>query len=165
MDAREDIRKIVAFLVDTNILIYRWDPREPRKQAVAEALLRKYVDTGLLYVPHQAIVEFVAVAPGLRWMGQPVLTMDEVIRDAEELLVEFPILYPDEGMVWTALRGMAAYRLSWLDAHLWAYAERYGMGPIFSEDFQHGRRYGTVRVQDPFVEVASARPMRLCCRP
>lgn len=145
----------MAFLVDTNVLIYRWDPREPRKQAVAETLLRKYVGTGLLYVPHQAIVEFMAVAPRLRWMGQPVLTSEECIREAEELLVEYPILYPDELMVRTALLGMAAYRLSWFDAHLWAYAEHYGMAEIFSEDFEHGRRYGTVRVQNPFVDAGS----------
>ena len=38
-------------------------------------------------------------------------------------------------MVRTALLGMAAYRLSWFDAHLWAYAEHYGMPEILSEDF------------------------------
>lgn len=146
----------MAFLVDTNVLIYRWDPREPRKQAIAQNLLRKYVGTGSLYVPHQAVVEFMAVAPRLRWMGQPVLTIDEALREAEELLVEFPILYPDESMVRTALRGMAAYRLPWFDAHLWAYAEHFGMTEIFSEDFQHGRRYGTVRMHNPFMEASAA---------
>jgi predicted nucleic acid-binding protein len=142
----------VASLVDTNILIYRWDPREPRKQAIAEDLLRRQVETGLLYVPHQAIVEFMAVAPRLRWMGHPVLTIEEALREAEELLIQFPVLYPDEMMVRTALRGMATYRFSWFDAHLWAYAEHYGIAEILSEDFEHGRRYGTVRVQNPFVE-------------
>ena len=142
----------MAFLVDTNILIYRWDPRDPRKQSIAEALLREYVETGSLYIPHQAIVEFVAVAPRLRWMGQPVLTIDDVLREAEELLIEFPILYPDEAMLRTALRGMATYGLSWFDAHLWAYAEHYGMAQMLSEDFPHGRRYGTVVVRNPFIE-------------
>jgi predicted nucleic acid-binding protein len=146
----------VASLVDTNILIYRWDPRDPRKQSTAENLLRESVSAGRLYIPHQAIVEFMAVAPRLRWMGQPVLTAEEVFREAEELLIEFPILYPDELMVRTALRGMAAYRLSWFDAHLWAYAERYGMEEILSEDFARGRRYGTVQVRNPFAEAASS---------
>ena len=51
----------------------------------------------------------------------------------------------------TAVRGEAAYGLSWFDAHLWAYAEIYGLAEILSEDFQHGRMYGTVRVRNPFV--------------
>ncbi len=45
----------VASLVDTNILIYRWDPRDPRKQSIAEDLLRESVSAAALYIPHQAI--------------------------------------------------------------------------------------------------------------
>jgi len=144
----------VASLVDTNILIYRWDPRDPRKQALAEKLLRRYVGTELLYIPHQAVVEFMAVAPRIRWMDRQVLPPEDAIREAEELLIEFPVLYPDETMVRTALRGMATYRLSWFDAHLWAYAEHYGISEILSENFEHGRRYGTVLIRNPFIDAA-----------
>jgi hypothetical protein len=45
---------------------------------------------------------------------------------------------------------MAAY-LSWFDAHLWAYAEVYDVDEILSEDFTHGRHYGTVREVNPFM--------------
>jgi predicted nucleic acid-binding protein len=145
---------IVASLVDTNILVYRWDPRDPRKQGLADNLLREYVGTDLLYVPHQAIVEFMAVAPRIRWMDQFILPAQEAIREVEELLIQFPVLYPEEPMVRTALRGMATYRLSWFDAHLWAYAEHYGLGEILSEDFEHGRRYGSVVVRNPFLDAA-----------
>jgi predicted nucleic acid-binding protein len=51
----------------------------------------------------------------------------------------------------TALRGAAAYHLSWFDAHLWAYAEHYGIAQLISEDFEHGRMYGSVRVINPFA--------------
>jgi predicted nucleic acid-binding protein len=54
-------------------------------------------------------------------------------------------------MLRLALRGAAAYQLSWFDAHLWAYAEHFGLSPLYSEDFQHGRTYGTVKVIDPFA--------------
>ena len=144
----------VASLVDTNILIYRWDPRDPRKQALAEKLLRQYLGTELLYIPHQAVLEFMAVAPRIRWMDRQVLPPEDAIREAEELLIEFPVLYPTETMVRTALRGMATYRLTWFDAHLWAYAEHYGISEILSEDFEHGRRYGTVLIRNPFIDPA-----------
>ena len=49
------------------------------------------------------------------------------------------------------LRGAAPYLLSWFDAHLWACAEHYGLRELPSEDFQHDRTYGTVRVVDPFA--------------
>ena len=64
---------------------------------------------------------------------------------------QFVILYPNEALVRTALRGAAAYQLSWYDAHLWAYAEHYGLAELLSENFEHGRLYGTVRVVNPFL--------------
>ncbi len=50
-----------------------------------------------------------------------------------------------------ALRGAAAYQLPWWDAHLWAYAEVYGLETLVSEDFQDGRLYGSVRAVNPFA--------------
>jgi predicted nucleic acid-binding protein len=83
--------------------------------------------------------------------GEPLLEPGEARREAEELLAEFDVLYPDAELLRIALRGAAAYQLSWYDAHLWAYAERFGLERLYSEDFQHGRLYGTVEVVDPFL--------------
>jgi predicted nucleic acid-binding protein len=67
------------------------------------------------------------------------------------MLAQFEIVYPNESILRTALRGAAAYQLSWFDAHLLAYAEFYGLDELYSEDFQNGRIYGTVRIVNPFV--------------
>jgi predicted nucleic acid-binding protein len=67
------------------------------------------------------------------------------------MLSQFEILYPDESVVRTALRGAATYQLSWYVARMWAYAEHYGLGELLSEDFEHGRLYGQVRVVNPFA--------------
>ncbi len=142
----------VVALVDTNVLVYRYDPRFPAKQRRATDLLRRGIAGDTLRVPHQAIVEFVAaVTREGRNGGPPLLTADEARREAEEMLVQFEILYPVEGLVRTALRGAAAYQLAWYDAHLWAYAEHYGLRELLSEDFQHDRLYGTVRAVNPFL--------------
>ena len=66
-------------------------------------------------------------------------------------MAQFLILYPDDTVLRTALRGAAAYGLSWFDAHLWAFAEVNGIEELLSEDFQHGRLYGTVTVRNPFL--------------
>ena len=140
----------VACLIDTNVLVYRYDPRFPEKQRTATTVLRELLASGEARVPHQAIVEFVAATT----RGSPaarLLDPADARREAEEMLAEFPILYPNETVVRTALRGAAAYGLSWFDAHIWAYAEVYGLGELLSEDFQHRRLYGTVRVRNPFA--------------
>ena len=140
----------MAFLVDTNILVYRFDPRFPDKQATARALLRKGLAQDKARIPHQALLEFVSVVTRVRTGSSPLLAPDEARHETEELLAQFPVLYPNASLVRTALQGAAAYQLSWFDAHLWAYAEHYGIEEIVSEDFQHGRLYGSVRARNPF---------------
>lgn len=141
----------MAALVDTNVLVYRFDPRFPHKQAVATELLRQGVRDRSIRVPHQAIVEFVAAVTRPLGRRPPLLSSTEAFREAEEMLSQFEILYPSEAVLRTALRGAAAYHLSWFDAHLWAYAEVYGLGEMLSEDFEHERLYGTVRAVNPFL--------------
>jgi predicted nucleic acid-binding protein len=142
----------VASLVDTNILVYRFDWRFPDKQRLATELLRAGIADGSVFVPHQAIVEFVAAATRPLDGTDPLLDPADARREAEELLTQFDVLFPDQELVRIALRGAAAYQLSWFDAHMWAYAERFGLVELFSEDFQHRRLYGTVEVVNPFLE-------------
>ena len=142
----------MAFLVDTNVLVYRFDPRFPEKQATARNLLRRGLAEDKARIPHQALIEFVAVASRVRVSSRPLLAPEEARHEAEELMAQFPILYPNAALLRTALQGAAAYQLSWFDAHLWAYAEHFGLDEIVSEDFEHGRLYGGVRVRNPFVE-------------
>ena len=137
-------------LIDTNILVYRYDNRFPAKQSIASDLLRSGIASGSARVPHQAIVEFVA-ATTRGGPGQRLLEAADARREAEELMAQFPIIYPDDAVLRTALRGAAAYGLSWFDAHIWAYAEVHGIAELISEDFQDGRLYGTVTIRNPFL--------------
>jgi predicted nucleic acid-binding protein len=146
----------VEKIVDTNILVYCFDARYPAKQAVACDLLRQGLRDQDLILPHQAILEFVAATtrPRADLGGEPVLTPPVAYREAEDFAMDFPVVYPDMSVLITALRGVSIYGLSWYDAHLWAYAEVFGISEILSEDFEHGRHYGSVRVVDPFLVAA-----------
>jgi predicted nucleic acid-binding protein len=140
----------VAALIDTNILVYRFDNRFVEKQKIATEILRRGIIEDSVRLPHQAIVEFVAaVTRPIR--GHVILQQAEALREAEEFLKQFTVLYPNEAILRNAVRGCAAYQLSWFDAHLWSYAEYYGLPVILSEDLQSDRLYGTVRVVNPFA--------------
>ena len=140
----------MAVLVDTNVLVYRFDPRFPDKQRVANDVLRRGILEDSIRLPHQAVVEFVAAVTRPLRNSNALLSPEEARREAEELLHQFVVLYPSEVILRTAIRGWAAYRLGWFDAHVWAYAEVNGLTEIWSEDFQHDRVYGTVRAVNPF---------------
>lgn len=142
----------VAVLIDTNVFVYRYDARFSRKQQIANDILRSAIDAGDARVPHQVVVEFVAATTRGR-PGTRLLSAQEALREADDILAQFPIIYPNEAVLRTALRGFTAYGLSWFDTHLWAYAEVFGLTEIISEDFAHGRLYGSVMVRNPFVQV------------
>ena len=61
-------------LVDTNVLVYRFDPRFPEKQARATAALRSGLRDDVVRVPHQAIIEFVAAVTRPRKPNGPLLS-------------------------------------------------------------------------------------------
>lgn len=143
----------MASLVDTNVLVYCFDPRDPGKQDTARRLLEEGIQAQSLVLAYQSVIEFVAAAsrPLRGWQGGSLLSLADACREAESLLAQFPVLYPTHELALTAIRGCATYQLPWFDAQMWAYAECHGLPEILSEDFQHGRHYGSVRAVNPFL--------------
>jgi predicted nucleic acid-binding protein len=143
----------VASLVDTDILVYRFDPRDPIKQVTAGRLLESGIAGESLVLSHQSIIEFVAAVtrPQRSLRGKSLLSAAHALLEAEDLMAQFLVLYPTRHQVLTAMRGTAAYGLRWFDAQIWACAEVNGLSEIFTEDFQHGRHYGSVRAVNPFL--------------
>lgn len=140
----------MAALVDTNILVYRFDPRFPLKQEQATDLLRQGIVDQSIVLPYQALIEFVAATTRPTSGQAALLTKQQAHREVEDLLAQFQVVYPTDNTLRTALRGAALYQMSWFDSLIWAYADERGLDPLWSEDFQDGRLYGRVRVQNPF---------------
>ena len=97
-------------------------------------------------------MEFVAAITRPFVGDRSLLSASDARREAEESLAQFTALYPNETLLRLAFRGAAAYQSNRFDAHLWAYAEYYNLEELISEDFQHDRLYGTVRVTNPFLQ-------------
>ena len=108
----------MASLIDTNVLVYSVDPRNPAKQARAVEILRNGLVEDNAVLAHQCIVEFVAatIRPRKDLGGEPLLTLADARLEAEALLIAYPVLYPTAEVLHTALRGTAMYGLAWFDA-------------------------------------------------
>jgi predicted nucleic acid-binding protein len=142
----------MAALIDTNVLVYLHDRRFPEKQQLARSLILQLLQSDELRVAHQSLLEFYGATTRPATKGsEPLLTPEEARREIHDMVNAFEILYPVEAMISLTLLGSAVHRLSWFDAHLWSFAEYHGCDTLFSEDFQHGRRYGTVHIVDPFA--------------
>ena len=62
----------------------------------------------------------------------------------------FPCQAIDHRLVRIAIESSARYAISYWDAAILAAAEALGAHTVYSEDLNHGQKYGPVRVVNPF---------------
>jgi len=144
----------VRVFVDTNLWVYRFDRRLPEKAGFIGAWLRQQAAAHEIVVSTQVMVEF---RSAVRRKLAPPLPETET-RAALELLACLEVLpaYPE--LVLDADSLAATEKLAWLDALIVEAALRGKCERLYSEDLQHGRRFGATQVINPFVDRVTARP-------
>jgi predicted nucleic acid-binding protein len=131
--------------VDTNVLLYALDTRDPAKQAQAAALLDRLWATGLGRVSWQVLHEFYINATGK-------LRLDSrLARAAVASLSQWQPVETTLGLLQEAWNWCDHARVAYWDALILAAANRSGAAILYSEDFQHGRAYGGCRAFNPFA--------------
>jgi predicted nucleic acid-binding protein len=132
--------------VDSNVLIYAHDLDVPAKREIADRVLRELWErhTGILSV--QVLQEFYVNAT--RKIPQPLtkevarLVVDDYSRWCTETT-------PAE--ISTAFRIEDESQINFWDALIVSSALKSGAFRLVSEDFQHGRQFGSLRVENPFL--------------
>lgn len=122
-------------MMDTNLLVYAFDSREPAKRERAREVLRRVAVAGSAALPAQVLSEFSNTC--LRKL-EPRPDPATVRREIERLLIVFPVLPLTGPVVLEALRGVREHLLSYYDAQIWAVARLSQVGAILSEDFNSG---------------------------
>jgi len=135
------------FFLDTNVFVYEVDPRDPAKSRRAAELIDSAVSSGRGIVSYQVVPEFFNVA--LTRFDRPFS-----IGEAEDYLaVTFkPILavHSSPRLLLEALHIQTQHQFSWYDALIVAAAQQANCSILYTEDMQHGRRMGELRIEDPF---------------
>jgi predicted nucleic acid-binding protein len=136
------------FFLDTNIFVYSFDARSPKKAAQATKLIRKGIETRGGIVSYQVVQEFFNVA--LRRFAKPMSSLD-----AEQYLSTTfrPLLavHSSPALYGEALRIGARFQLAWYDSLIVASAIEGQCDVLYSEDFQDGQKIGSVTVSNPFA--------------
>jgi hypothetical protein len=79
----------------------------PRSGKLRRKTLKRGIAEDSVRLPHQATVEFIAaVTRPIR--GYSILNQTDGLREAEEFLKQFTVLYPNEAILRSAIRGCAA---------------------------------------------------------
>lgn len=136
------------FFLDTNIFVYSFDQTAAAKARKATQLIREALMTQKGVVSYQVVQEFFNVA--LRRFSQPMRA-----ADAEQYLstVFRPLLgvHSSPALYAEALRLYAQSRLSWYDALIVSSAMQARCDLLLTEDLQHGQRFGSLQVSNPFL--------------
>jgi len=135
----------MSVFLDTNILLYADDADAGRKADVARALIRRCMldRTGVLST--QVLQEYyVNARKKLRMDGAAAKARVEVYTG----FAVIPILPP---LVLAAIDLHRLDMVSFWDALVICAAEQAGCEVLYSEDLQAGRRFGSVRVLNPFA--------------
>jgi predicted nucleic acid-binding protein len=126
--------------LDTNVLVYAFGTGDPRCGRAEEVLAAG----GVIGV--QVLNEFTNVMHRkLRWEWPRIERAIDVLGELLEPVR--PLTAPIHAQ---GLQLARQYRLAFDDALVIAAAAEAGCSQLLSEDLQHGRRYGTVTVRNPF---------------
>jgi predicted nucleic acid-binding protein len=136
------------FFLDTNIFVYSFDRSAPTKARRAAQLIREALTTQKGVISYQVVQEFFNVA--LKRFSQPMQAADA----GQYLLAVFrPLLavHSSQALYAEALFLHAQSGLSWYDSLIVSAAIQARCEILFSEALQHGQRFGTLQVKNPFL--------------
>lgn len=132
--------------VDTNVLVYAHDASERRRQPVARAQLEALWTGGSGVLSTQVLQEFYVVAT--RKFAPPMARRQA--REIVALYATWPVVHIDPTLILTASQLEERHRLSFWDVLIVEAARVAGAARLLTEDLQHGRLIGGVRIENPF---------------
>lgn len=106
------------------------------------------ISTGTGVISHQVVQEVLNVLTS-RFPGSA--ASDEADRLLREVLEPLWRIQPSIALYRSALNLKARYQLHFYDALIVAAAIESGCERLISEDFQHGQRFESVTVHNPFL--------------
>jgi len=137
--------------VDTNVLVYAHDRSAARKHELAKSLIKELWQTRAGVVSTQVLQEFYVNV-------RKKITRPLAAEDAKGWVsnyLSWEVVHNDGVSIVEAIDMEIRYQLSFWDALIVQAANRSGATLLYSEDLNHGQRYESVRVANPFLPEAA----------
>jgi len=141
----------VKVFVDTNVLVYAYDRAAGSKHVRARELVEELWNAGRGTLSTQVLQEFYV---NVRRKARPPVSPEDARTLVADYLAWDPVVN-DGAAVLEAVDAGHRHQLSFWDALVVVAAVKSGASVIYSEDLNHGQRYGSVKVVNPFLETES----------
>jgi len=133
-----------AFL-DTNVLLYSDDPRDPAKQRKALDLIKLHRSARTGVISLQVLQEYFVNSTGK-------LKLDaDLAKRRVEVFAKLQVAEPTVDDILSAIDLHRLHPLSFWDALILQMAKQTGCRVLLSEDMQHGQVIDGVRIVNPFL--------------
>jgi predicted nucleic acid-binding protein len=135
------------YFLDTNIFVYSHDERYPEKAKTATELIRDASLHRAGVVSYQVVQEFFNVV--LR-KASPPMRHDDAQQYLATVFRPLLAVHSSAALISEAIQLQGKHRLSWYDSLIVAAAMEAKCKVLYSEDLQHGQRFGELTVKNPF---------------
>lgn len=132
---------------DTNVLVYLYDTDSPQKQDKAKALLEEHGVSGNAFLSTQVLQEFY-VNVSRKFARR--LSHEDTL-EATTSLSRLPLVQVDVPLILAAASLGKKVQVDFWDALIIQAALRAGCQRLLTEDLQHGRVIGDLRIENPFL--------------
>jgi predicted nucleic acid-binding protein len=134
--------------IDTNVFVYGVDSKTPGvKRDVANGLIRSALAGHRSVISWQVIQEFMNVATGKLASSLSISDAHEYLNSVFRLMI---VVQPSVDLFSDALDIRTRYKISWYDSLIIAAAAEANCPVVYTEDLQHGAKFGGVRIENPF---------------
>ena len=130
--------------LDTNILVYSVDGKDPVKQGIARKILIEALVSREYLISAQVLNEFSNIA-----LLKLKMSIQEVCRFVE-IFGQINVVSIDRSWTDKALSLKEKFGTQFFDSLLLVAAEENGCDTILTEDLNDGQMYGLVKAVDPF---------------
>jgi predicted nucleic acid-binding protein len=138
----------VEYFLDTNLFIYQLEARDSRKAAVADAIIRRGIDTGNACISYQVVQECLNTVLRKAEVRLDVTSarayLDHVLAPLLRVLASVHLYH-------RALDIQDRYHYGFYDALIIAAALEAGCTRLLTEDLQDGQKIDTLTIENPFA--------------
>jgi predicted nucleic acid-binding protein len=131
--------------LDTNLIVYANDARDPQKQARAITVVAQAMHDGTGVISTQVMQEYAVIA------GSKLHQDADTILQQLSLLESLEVVQITPALIRRGLELQFRYQINYWDASILAAAEHAQCSRLLTEDLNPGQLYATVRIENPLA--------------
>jgi predicted nucleic acid-binding protein len=137
-----------SYFLDTNIFVYSFDQRDPKKQRIAQEIILKSLVDNKGVISSQIIQEFFNVATR---KFSSTLSSEDCMEYLQIVLKPLCKVFANIELYEKTLGIIRKYNYTFYDALIIAAALHANCSLLYSEDLQHGQQIEILVIVNPFL--------------